>query len=114
MVVQRREIWWAELRRPRGSEPGYRRPVLVVQADPFNQSSIGTVVVVTITANTRLSGAPGNVRLTRRQSKLPRASIVNVSQIFTLDQQFLTERVGQLPESTMQEVDRGLRLALAL
>ena len=114
MVVQRREIWWAELRQPRGAEPGYRRPVLVVQADPFNKSGIGTVVVVTITSNARLSSAPGNVRLTRRQSKLPRASVVNVSQIFTLDRQFLTERVGQLPESTMQEVDRGLRLALAL
>ena len=114
MVVLRREIWWAELPRSRGSEPGYRRPVLVIQADSFNQSSIDTIVVATITSNIHLCEAPGNVRLTRRQSKLPRTSVVNVSQIFTLDREFLTKRIGQIPESTMQEVDRGLRLALAL
>ena len=95
--MKRGEIWWAELPEPRGSEPSFRRPVLVVQADPFNRSRIGTVVVAVITSNLRLAGAPGNVHLTRRQSKLPRESVVNVSQVMTLDRTFLAERVGRPP-----------------
>ena len=114
MVIRRGEMWWASLSEPRGSEPGYRRPVLVVQSDAFNRSRIDTVLAVVITSNTRLSEAPGNVRLTRRQSKLTRESAVNVSQILTLDKQFLIERIGRLPAKVLEEVEQGLRLVLAL
>ena len=113
-MIRRGEIWWARLGEPRGSEPGYRRPVLVVQADAFNRSRIGTVLVASITSNMRLAGAPGNVRLTRRQSKLSRESVVNVSQVLTLDKRFLTERVGRLPAKPLAEVEKGLRLVLSL
>ena len=112
--MKRGEIWWAELRVPRGSEPGFRRPVLVVQADSFNASRIRTVVVATITSNLRLADAPGNVRLTRRQSKLPRESVVNVSQLLTLDRDYLVERARKLPAASLASVESGLRLVLSL
>jgi len=114
VVIRRGEIWWASLGEPRGSEPGYRRPVVVVQSDAFNRSRISTVLVVAITSNMRLVEAPGNVRLTCRQSKLPHESVVNVSQVLTLDKRFLVERVGSLPTKTLTEVEQGLRLALSL
>lgn len=112
--MQRGEIWWADLPEPRGSEPGFRRPVLIIQADPFNQSPIRTVLVAIITGNLRLEEAPGNVRLRSAVSGLPRDSVVNVSQILTLDRQFLMEPVGQLPALIRQAVDEGLRLAMDL
>ncbi len=114
MVVKRGELWWATLPEPRGSEPGFRRPVLVIQADSFNSSRIGTVVVAVITSTQHLAEAPGNVRLTQQQSNLTRDSVVNVSQVITLDRGFLTEKVGQLVQAQMDKVDAGLRLALAL
>jgi mRNA interferase MazF len=112
--VKRGEIWWASLPVPRGSEPGLRRPVLIVQSDVFNTSSIGTVIAVTITSNLRLADAPGNVRLSTRQSKLPRASVVNVSQLATLDRTRLTERVSSLSHRELTLVDAGLRLVLSV
>jgi mRNA interferase MazF len=113
-VVKRGEVWWADLREPEGSAPGFRRPVLIVQSDAFNASRIGTVVVAAITSNMRLADAPGNVRLTRRQSKLPRKSVVNVSQLLSLDRRLLVERVGKIADSWMASVDSGMRLALSL
>jgi mRNA interferase MazF len=113
-VVKRGEVWWADLREPEGSAPGFRRPVLIVQSDAFNASRIGTVVVAAITSNMRLADAPGNVRLTRRQSKLPRASVVNVSQLLSLDRRLLVERVGKIADAWMASVDSGMRLALSL
>jgi mRNA interferase MazF len=113
-VIQRGEIWWADLAEPRGSEPAFRRPVVVIQSDAFNRSRIGTVVVAAITSNLELAGAPGNVRLSRRESKLPRESVVNVSQLLTLDRRFLTERVGRLPAGALAQVEAGLRLVLSL
>jgi len=112
--MQRGEIWWATLSPPRGSEPGYRRPVLIVQSDPFNRSRIGTVVVAAITSNLRLAAAPGNVRVGRGESKLRRDSVVNVSQILTLDKRYLGERLSRLSDHSMLEIERGLRLVLAL
>ena len=114
MVIHRGEIWWADLDEPHGSEPGYRRPVLIVQANAFNRSKISTVLVVAISSNLRLGDAQGNVRLTRRQSKLPRESVVNISQVLTLDRKFLAERIGRLPAKLLPVVDEGLRLVLAL
>jgi len=112
--VTRGEIWWADLPEPRGSEPGYRRPVLVIQANSFNQSGIRTVIVAVLTSNLRLAEAPGNVLLPARVSGLPRDSIVNVSQLLTLDRSFLTEAVSKIPGRVMAEVDAGLRLVLEL
>ena len=112
--IQRGEIWWADLPEPRRSEPGYRRPVLVVQANPFNRSRIQTVIVATITSNLELAGAPGNVLLPAHSTRLPRDSVVNVSQILTLDRGFLTESAGMLPPRLQRSVDEGLRTALQL
>lgn len=104
----RGEIWWAELPDPAGSGPGYRRPVLVVQAEAFNRSLISTVIVVVLTTNLHLAEAPGNVLLTKRQSGLPKDSVVNVSQILTLDRSLLAEAVGSLPTAKLRDVDAGL------
>ena len=112
--MQRGEIRWASLPQPQGSAPGPRRPLLVVQSDPFNASRINTVVVATITSNLRLADAPGNVLLKKRTSRLPKDSVVNVSQLFTLDQSFLSSSVGRLSREQMNRVDEGLRLVLAL
>jgi mRNA interferase MazF len=112
--IQRGEIWWADLPEPRRSEPGYRRPVLVIQAESFNRSRIQTVIVAAITSNLDLAEAPGNVALPARSSGLPRESVVNVSQVLTLDRSFLTEHAGTLPARLQESVDAGLRLALQL
>lgn len=112
--MQRGEIWWATLRPPRGSEPGCRRPVLVVQGDEFNASRIHTVVVVTLTSNVALQAAPGNVLLSKRSTRLPKASVATVSQMVTLDKSFLTERISRLDPAAMVAVDEGLRLVLNL
>jgi mRNA interferase MazF len=112
--VQRGEIWWASLGRPRGSAPGYRRPVLVVQADEFNRSRIQTVIVAAITSNLRLAAAPGNVSFKKGATGLDRDSVANVSQLLTLDRSLLTERVGRLSNSQMSAVEEGLRLVLSL
>jgi len=112
--MYRGEIWWANLPEPVGSEPGYRRPVLVIQDDIFTQSRIRTVIVVVITSNTQLAEAPGNVLLPRQASGLPKDSVANVSQILTLDKAFLVERIGSLPNSLQEEVDEGLRTILTL
>src|ERR1700757_4634912 len=103
-AVQRGQIWWADLREPRRSEPGYRRPVLVVQADAFNLSRIQTAIVAVVTTNLDLAEAPGNVMLPARLSVLPRHSVVNVSQLLTLDRGFLTEHAGTLPPRLQRSV----------
>ena len=113
-AIRRGEIWWADLIEPRRSEPGYRRPVLVVQADRFNRSRIQTVVVAAITGNMELAAAPGNVILPARSSGLPRDSVVNVSQVLTLDRSFLSEQAGALSPRLQRVVDQGLRLVLQL
>jgi mRNA interferase MazF len=112
--VRRGEIWWASLPEPQGSGPGFRRPVLVIQSNPFNESRIRTVIVAVITSNLRLADAPGNVLLNTGESRLPRASVINVSQILTLDKSFLTERVSMLPIGVIERINAGLELALDL
>ncbi|UIE37692.1 type II toxin-antitoxin system PemK/MazF family toxin [Leptodesmis sichuanensis A121] len=114
MVMYRGEIWWANLPNPVGSEPGYRRPVLVIQDDTFTQSRIRTIIVVIITSNVQLAEVPGNVLLPREVSGLPKDSVANVSQIFTVDKTFLVERVGALPDYLQEEVDEGLQTILYL
>jgi mRNA interferase MazF len=112
--VRRGDIWWASMRSPKGSEPGYRRPVLVVQSNDFNESRIQTVIVAVITSNLRLAAAPGNVFCGKRQTPLARASVVNISQLYTIDKRFLTERIGALSPTLLSEVENGLRLVLSL
>lgn len=112
--MYRGEIWWADLPNPVGSEPGYRRPVLIVQDDIFTQSRIRTVIVVIITSNLELANAPGNVLLPRNATNLPRDSVANVSQVFTVEKAFLTERIGSLSVALQAEVDEGLRTIMYL
>ena len=114
MVIRRGEVWWADLGAPRGSRPAKRRPVLVVQSWPYNASDLATVVVAAITSNTGFAAMPGNVFLPAATSGLPRDSVVDVTSIVTLDKTDLGDRVGPLPESLMEGVDRGLRRVLAL
>ena len=108
--MQRGDVWWASLPEPAGSGPGYRRPVVIVQADEFNRSRIGTVIAAAVTSNVRLAAAPGNVLLPRRGAGLGRDSVINVSQLLTLDK----ERIGRVPPLKLRELDEGLRLVLAL
>lgn len=112
--MYRGEIWWASLPDPIGSEPGYRRPVLIVQDDIFTQSRINTVIVIIITSNTKLAEAPGNALLQSKATGLPTDSVANVSQVFTIDKKFLVERIGMLPEYLQEKVDEGLRTVLYL
>lgn len=112
--MKRGELWWASLPDPAGSGPGYRRPVLVIQSKPFNDSCIATVVVAIVTSNLALAAAPGNVRLVKAETGLPKPSVVNVSQILTLDRFLLTSRIKALPNKLMLQVDDGLRLVLSL
>ena len=112
--MRRGEIWWAALPEPVGSGPGMRRPVLVIQANPFNESRISTVVVAVITSNVALAEAPGNVRLGKGDSGLPKSSVVNVSQVLTVDRGLLEELVRVVSARVMERVNLGLRLALGL
>ena len=114
MVIERGEIWWTDLPEPTGSSPGLSRPVLIVQSERFNQSGIATIVIVAITKNIKLAAASGNVLLTPKQSGLPKESVVNVSQILTIDKKLLREYVGTLSAKKMEQVDNGLRLILSL
>ena len=114
MVVNRGEVWWAELDEPVGSEPGYHRPVLIVQSNQFNRSQIRTVIVAAITSKVFLAGAPGNVRLSPKACGLNKESVVNVSQVITLDRSFLKEKAGKLTTKIQQNVDDGLRLVLGI
>lgn len=99
---------------PSGSGPGFRRPVLVVQSNPFNESRIDTVIVVVITSNVRLADAPGNVRLGKSETGLSKPSVINVSQLLSLDRDYLETRVKPLNNVAMQRVDDGLRLVLEI
>ncbi|HSW41140.1 MAG TPA: type II toxin-antitoxin system PemK/MazF family toxin [Patescibacteria group bacterium] len=111
-MIAQGDVWWADLGDPAGSEPGYRRPVLVVQGDAFNGSSLRTVVCVVLTSNTRWAEAPGNVLLTARATGLPKPSVANVSQVVTLDRAVLTEHVGRLSASSLELVLAGIEVVL--
>lgn len=112
--MNRGEIWWADLPDPAVSEPGFKRPVLVLQSDAFNRSRIDTVVAVALTSNLRLADAPGNVKLSTTKTGLPKDSVANVTQIVTLDKQFLRNKSGKLDRETMLRVEDGVRLVLYL
>ena len=111
-MIAQGEVWWADLEEPSGSEPGFRRPVVVVQGDVFNRSHIATVVCVALTSNLRWAEAPGNVLLNARFTGLPKDSVANVSQLVTLDRGALTDRVGALPEKKLELVLLGIDIVL--
>lgn len=113
-MIQRGTIHWADLGDTDGSRPAKLRPVLVVQADPYNASRLATVLVAAVTSNTRLAAAPGNVFLPASVTGLPRDSVVNVTALVTLNKDDLTQRVGRVPANLMRDVDAGLRRVLAL
>ena len=110
--MEQGEFWWADLPEPAGSEPGHRRPIVIVQGDAFNRSHIRTVVCVVVTSNLALANAPGNALMPQETTGLPRDSVANVSQIITLDRAFLTERVGRLPADLLEEILDGIELVL--
>ncbi|MGH3398299.1 MAG: type II toxin-antitoxin system PemK/MazF family toxin [Streptosporangiaceae bacterium] len=113
-MTRRGSICWADLGEPRGSKPAKRRPVLVIQADPFNASRLNTAVAAVITSNTGIAVMPGNVFVPAAASGLPRDSVVNVTALVTLDKTDLDPETGHLPASLMDDVDRGLRRVLGL
>lgn len=112
--MRRGEVWWTDFGRPFGSEPGYRRPALVVQADSFNKSKLATVLVVPLSRNLELAAAPGNVLCRPRDTGLPKPSVANVSQLTVADRRRLVEKAGSLPGVLLEEVENGLRLVLGL
>jgi mRNA interferase MazF len=112
VVISQGEVWWVDLADPIGSAPGWRRPVVVVQGDAFNRSSIQTVVCVPVTSNLKWAESPGNVRLSARQTGLPRDSVANVSLVTALDRAVLTERVGKLGGSKLGLVLAGIDIVL--
>jgi mRNA interferase MazF len=113
MVISQGDVWWADLAEPRGCEPGFRRPVVVVQSDSFNRSRISTVVCIPLTSNLRLADAPGNVLLETEDTGLPRDSVANVSQPVTLDRSALTDQVGSLPSAKLDVVLFGIDVVLS-
>jgi mRNA interferase MazF len=112
VVISQGEIWWADGPPPAGSGPGFRRPVVVVQAEALNRSRIATVVCVPLTSNLKWADGPGNVLLSTRSTSLPRDSVANVSQIVTLDKTLLTDPVGKLPAAKLELVLSGIDVIL--
>ena len=112
--MERGQVWWADLGEPSGSEPGFQRPLLIVQDDAFNRSRLRTVIAVVLTSNLRLVEAPGNVLIPAKVAGLPKDSVANVSQVITIDREFLTEPAGRLRGELLKHVESGLRLVLGL
>ena len=114
MIVERGQVWTADLGEPDGSEPGYTRPLLIVQSDAFNRSRVHTVIAVVLSTNLRLVDAPGNVLIPGKASGLRKDSVANVSQVITVDREFLMELAGRVRGQFLKDVENGLRLVLDL
>lgn len=112
VAIRQGEIWWAELDEPSGSGPGYRRPVIVVQGNPLNQSRIATIVCIPMTSNLVWANAPGNVLIAAKESGLPKKSVANPSKIVSLDRTALTEHVGSLSAKKLRLVLTGIDIIL--
>ena len=112
MVINQGDLYWVDLEGPRGSEPAYRHPHVVVQNNLFNRSKIHTVVVCPLTSNLKRAGSPGNVLLDDREANLPKQSVVNVSQIFTVDKTQLDEYIGTLSLERIKQILIGIKLVL--
>ena len=113
-MIARGEVWWADLGLPRGSAPALRRPVLVISADQYNRSRLQTVTVAVITTTQQLAGLPGNVIVPADVSGLEDDSVLNVTQIATIDRGALEDKIGALPDWLMAQTDAGLVRALRL
>jgi mRNA interferase MazF len=112
MGIKQGEVYWVNLQEPRGSEPGYKHPHVVIQNNIFNMSKINTVVVVSITSNLKRAGAPGNVLLKKGEANLPKKSVVNISQIFTVNKSDLNEKIGSLSPDKLNRVLKGVNILL--
>jgi mRNA interferase MazF len=112
MVISQGDVFWLNLDEPIGSEPGYRRPFVVIQNDAFNKSKIATVVVCAITSNMKLASAPGNVQLSKGEGNLPKPSVVNISQVLTIDKDDVQEKIGQLSKKRVEEIVAGFEYLL--
>lgn len=112
--MKRGEVWWADLGEPRGSEPAFRRPVVVVSDDRYNDSRLSTVIAVVLTRKARLAALPGNVAVPADVSGLPHDSVANVTQLVTVDRGLLEGRVAALPPWVLVQIDAGLRGVLGL
>jgi len=112
MVINQGDIFWLDLGRPFGSEPGYRHPHVVIQNDSYNRSRINTVVVCALTTNVALADAPGNVLLHKGEANLPEASVVNITQVLTVDKRRFKEKIGALSAKRLRQVLQGVRMLL--
>jgi mRNA interferase MazF len=110
VVIRQGDVVWVTLRGSGGSEPSGRRPAVVLQHDRFNRTKLATAVVVAVTSQLKYAGIPGNVRLRKNEAGLPRPSVVNVTQIATVDRAHLGPRIGSLSASRLSEVWSGVRL----
>jgi mRNA interferase MazF len=110
VVIAQGDVFWVDLGRPSGSGPGYRHPHVVVQNNLFNRSGISTVIVCALTSTLKRAAAPGNVLVAAGEASLPRKSVINVSQVFTVDKAALTERIGTLSKERLGQVLAGIRL----
>jgi mRNA interferase MazF len=113
-MVNRGEIWWTELSEPKKSEPGYKRPLVIIQSNSYNRSNINTAICAVITSNLKLAEAPGNILLNPKTSGLPKTSVINISQIITIDKSFLIEKVGELTNKQINRLENSLKLILSL
>lgn len=112
MVIQQGDIFWVDLGNPSGPAPGYTHPHLVIQNDLFNQSKINTVVVCVLTSNLKRANAPGNVLLSKGEANLKKQSVVNISQIVTVDKTDLVEKIGTLSSARVSQIIEGIRLLI--
>jgi mRNA interferase MazF len=113
MVIEQGNVFWADLPPPSGSGPGFRHPVVVVQSDIFNESRIATTIVCLLTSNVALASAPGNVLVAKGEANLRRRSVVNVTQIYTLDKTVLQSKIGTLSKRRVAEVLQGVLLVMS-
>jgi len=112
MVINQGDLYWIDLEEPRGSEPGYRHPHVVVQNNLFNRSQIRTVLVCPLTSNLKRAAAPGNVLLDKKEGNLPKQSVVNVSQVFTVDKSQLSDYIGTLSSRRVRQILEGIKLVI--
>ena len=110
MVIRQGDVYWIDFDQPAGSEPGYRHPHVVIQNNIFNHSRINTVVVCSLTSNLKRSDSPGNVTLKKGEADLPKKSVVNISQIFTVNKSDLSEKIGTLSKQRIAQILEGIRL----
>ena len=111
-MIRQGDVYWVDLGSPRGSGPGFRHPHVVVQSDLFNRSRLNTTVICVITSNLARAEAPGNLLLSKGEANLPKKSVVNVTQLFTVDKSQLVEKIGTLPARRVSEILDGIALVL--